>query len=248
MKPNDLLAWHNLLFLLPMGVSVFLLGLSALSAMDNVSGNGDGADSDAGDPADGDNPDLDGDAGDLDGDADTDAEGGETDSEQNSDENNGGKATGNGVAGLLGIGKAPASLVWNVFALTFGVAGFLANRIFAPEGAATLMQILPSMGIGIVAGVVAARGAAEAAVRLMPRGATKAISRKALYGLTGRVLFTVTETGGRIRVYDEHGGMHDETCRVALGKPEIPKGTTARIVDADANGRLIVEEAVGNGR
>jgi hypothetical protein len=83
------------------------------------------------------------------------------------------------------------------------------------------------------------------ASRLLPRAETKVISRKALFGLTGRVLFTVTENGGRIRVYDEHNTMHDEACRVPAGQPAIPKGRHARIVDVDAEGHLLVEETHG---
>jgi len=90
------------------------------------------------------------------------------------------------------------------------------------------------------------RGVAEVAARLLPKAETKVISRKALFGLAGRVLFTVTESSGRIRVYDEHNTMHDEPCRVTPGNPAIPKGQRARIVDIDAEGLLLVEEAHGN--
>ena len=235
MKAVDFLSWHYLIFLLPLGVSLLLLGLSALSSAD-----GDG-DSDSGDS------DASADGMDAEGDSDSDGEGSDSDSDEDDAEKSGG-ATGGGVAGLFGIGKAPLSLVLNAFFVVWGVAGFLANRVLLPEGMIYLTQLLPSLGVAFVSGAIAARGVAEMAGRLMPKTETKAISRTALFGLSGRVLFTVTEMGGRIRVYDEHGGMHDEPCRIAPGNSPILKGNAARIMDADAAGNLIVEESAAIGR
>lgn len=207
---------------------MFLLTLSALSAADN------NADSDAsGEAAEMDTPETDaGDAGETD-----------SDGENDFDNSRASDATRHGIAGLSGIGKAPASIVWNLFSLVWGVAGLLANRILLPgSGKPTLLQVLPSAGIGLIAGFLVARGMAEVIGRFLPGKATRAISRQALFGLTGRVLFTVTETSGRIRVYDERGDLHDNPCRVAAGTPEIPRGRRARVVDVDSRGRLIVEE------
>ena len=68
------------------------------------------------------------------------------------------------------------------------------------------------------------------------------VSREELYGLTGEVAFPVSETAGRIRIYDPHGSLHDETCRIATGHTPIAKGRFAMVLDRDTQGNLIVEE------
>jgi hypothetical protein len=236
-----LLQWHYLLFLLPFGVSVLLLTLSAVGAADGGDGDGESdGDLDA-DGSDTDADDADVDSG-PDGDAD-DGSDGEADSEEESP--SGGKATPHFLAGLIGVGRAPLSIVLNAFALLWGAAGIFANQLLVHTERPEPGQVLPSLGIATGVALLGTRGVAEVAARLLPKAETKVISRKALFGLTGRVLFTVTESGGRIRVYDEHNTMHDEPCRVLAGQPAIQKGQRARIVDVDAEGRLLVEEAHG---
>jgi hypothetical protein len=227
MSSADLLRWHNLLFLLPMGVAALLLALSALGI-----GSGDEGDSDTGE-AGIDGSDLDGadagDGGDAGGDSDTDAEAP--------------TATSHGFGGLIGIGRAPLSIVASAFTLTWGFVGFWANQFLVrtpPEPG--FAQILPSLLIAVVCGAVGARGAAEAAARLMPKHDSAAASRQSLVMLSGRVLFPVGENEGRVRIYDEHNTLHDNPARVAAGRAPIPKGRAIRVVDVDAQGRLIVEE------
>jgi hypothetical protein len=158
----------------------------------------------------------------------------------------GGKAPPHFLAGLIGVGRAPLSIVLNGFALLWGAAGVFANQLLVHAEAPTLGEVAPSLGVATGVALVGTRGVAEVAARLLPKAETRVISRNTLFGLTGRVLFTVTEAGGRLRVYDEHNTMHDEPCRVSPGQPAIPKGRRARIVDVDAEGHLLVEEVHGD--
>lgn len=222
MNAQTLLSPHYLVFLLPLGVAALLLLLSVFHMSDGE-GEGDGGD---GDGADG------GDAGDADGGEDS-----------GDDADDRASAPSGGILGLMGVGRAPLSIVLEAFCMAWGFCGYLANQIFVRTPDPGLGALLPSFGIALAGGLVGARGASELFARVLPKEESSVVSREALFGLTGRVLFPVTEAGGRIRIYDEHGGMHEEACRVAPGHPPIAKGRRALVMDRDARGRLIVEEA-----
>ena len=144
---------------------------------------------------------------------------------------------------LLGVGRAPLPLVIEFFLICFGIAGFWAVETFVHSPHPNLFQMLPSLGLAMGGGAVGSRLAAEIVGRIMPRDETAIVSGESLYGLTGKVAFAVSETAGRVHIYDPFGTLHDESCRVAAGHPAIGKGRTVLIADRDAvSGRLIVEE------
>jgi hypothetical protein len=147
-----------------------------------------------------------------------------------------------GFLRLLGVGRAPMTVVFEAFCIGWGFFGFWANQLLVKSPDPALMQLMPSFGIGLAGGVFCARGLSEVFARLMPSDETYVVSRNNLFGMTGRVVFPVTETGGRLRIYDEHGSLHDNPCRVAPGHETIEKGRRALVVDMDAQGRLLVEE------
>lgn len=222
MKASAFLEWHYLIFLLPFVAATLLLAVSAIGAAVGNSDNEDAsAPEDAGDSVETvDNSDA-----------------GEADSEDDT-------ATGGPLAVPINRGRAPALMTGQFAAIGWGLGGTLANQMFLADAAPAAVQLLPSLTTATLCGLVGAKFAGVAATRLMPAAETAVMSRKELFGLTGRVLYPVTEEGGRIRVYDEKRTMHDEPCRVAKGHPPIARGREARIVDEDADGRLVVEEDV----
>jgi hypothetical protein len=144
---------------------------------------------------------------------------------------------------IIGIGRVPVPLFLQMFALFWGALGTVANQmLLAPIEDPSLFQVLPSILIGLVGGLVGARFAAEMMVRLTPQMETSVVSQEGLYGLRGRVAFPVTDTGGRVLIYDENQTIHDERCRVAPGKQTIEKGRTVLVIDRDPDGLLLVEE------
>ena len=150
---------------------------------------------------------------------------------------------------VIGANRAPLPLVVQTFCFAWGICGIAISRALNPQGAETGGKFLLCLLIALLGGLIGARVGAEFLARLMPEEGSQVVSRDALYGLTGKVLFPVTEKSGRVRVYDEFGTMHDEPCRRAktmVGEKEtvpIAKGRTVRIVDRDAGGKLLVEEA-----
>ena len=147
------------------------------------------------------------------------------------------------LLGILGIGRAPLPIIVEAFFLVWGLSGCLLNQILLKGVASpSLLQALPVMGIAAACGLVGARVVAEMLGRLMPQEESLVVSRQELYGLKGKVAFPVSETTGRIMVYDDHGSLHDESCRVAPGHPPIERGHKAMVLDRDARGNLVVEE------
>lgn len=239
-KEATLLHWHYMIFLLPMGLAAFFLLLSSLRLGGRhghrtaAQGRGPGAGHRG----------HSGTAGRHHG----------TGNGRHSGRHGGGrsapKSGGKGlsvtpmtlVLALIGADRAPLPLAIELFCLSWGIVGFWANRLLLPgTEIPSLIQLLPSLSMACLGGIIGARAGSELAFRLMPREETTAISRTALFGLTGTIVFPASETAGRIHIYDDHGTLHDESCRVAPDSPPIPKGSCAIVVDVDTRGRLIVE-------
>jgi membrane protein implicated in regulation of membrane protease activity len=150
--------------------------------------------------------------------------------------------TTNFVLHLTGADRAPLIMILEVFCLVWGMGGYLANRALLHAANPTPRDILPSLAVALCAGLIGARFGAEILARVMPKEESLDISREGLFGLTGNVAFAVTDTAGRIHIYDRYGTLHDEMCRVQQGHPGIAKGHRAMVVDMDTQGMLIVEE------
>lgn len=145
---------------------------------------------------------------------------------------------------LFGVGRAPLPIVLQLMALFWSVAGIEANKHFLADTLhPTLAQMGTPLAIAFWSALIGSRIGAELFGRFMPFEASAVVSREELYGLTGRVVFPVTETGGRIHLYDDNQTLHDERCRIAAGKFPLEKGETARIIDRASDGTLIVEGA-----
>ncbi len=247
---SALLSWQNLVFLLPFGASIFLLLLSSFrlggghrhagGGFKGHAGGGHGRHHHSG--------------GVGKGHAKTAA--GKAHGKPGAKHNNGSSknhVTPLGfVIALVGANRAPLPLLAQIFCLAWGVGGLAAGRLLPggePSGAGeSSLRFLFCLLAAFAFGFVAARLGAELLARFMPQESTSVVSRDALYGLTGKVIFPVTASAGRVRVYDEWNTLHDESCRRAGANSDddaapIAKGRTVRIVDRDAKGCLLVEEA-----
>ncbi len=141
---------------------------------------------------------------------------------------------------ILGFDEVPMVILIESFFLAWGVGGLLANQYIgvAPDGNRSIYISLIS---AFAAGTIGTVFAGQALSRLLPRDENLAIERNSLFGATGEVAYTVTNSGGRILVYDQYGTLHDEMCTLAAGHQPIAKGQRARISDIDSKGRLVVE-------
>src|SRR4051812_37822692 len=143
MNPQTLLAWWNLIFVVPFGLALVYLGLYTLSGVSFGEADAD-VDADADMDADADvhaDADVDADAdahfhadADADADADTDADAhADVDSDADS-EAAATSATGHvsfhlAAMSFLGVGRVPVSMVLMVLLMTWGATGFIANQL-----------------------------------------------------------------------------------------------------------------------
>lgn len=144
---------------------------------------------------------------------------------------------------LLGIGRAPGLLVWGSLLLGWGLCGFWATRLLEPALRIPLIFCLPALAVALLGALGAARLTSLLWTRLLPAEETFVIGTVDLCGLTGKVVFPVDETRGRVHVYDAFGTLHDVSARVAPGQPSIPRGSSALVTDFDdARGVVIIED------
>jgi membrane protein implicated in regulation of membrane protease activity len=219
----NILAWWNLVFLLPLALGVLLLVASGLTgALD--SGHGDAGHADSGH----------GDAGHADGD-------GDTSHDLHAEHDTDGYGFGD-LLHTLGVGIVPLSLLMPAFLLTFGVLGITANRLLAVEsssGSRFWLALLIALLFGLVG--MALLGAAFR--KFLPTN-ERATGNKDLIGKTGKVIFGVSNTEGTIQVRDMTGTLHQLPARVRDGQGDIASGQEVLLVGFDSeHGCFIVEDS-----
>jgi membrane protein implicated in regulation of membrane protease activity len=146
------------------------------------------------------------------------------------------------IAFTLGLHKAPLPFLLQTWLLLWGVVGLAANKIWMQGGHPFGLAIVPSVLVAFFAASLGTRLTAEVTFKLLPQDETYDVSQDALFGLVGDVAYRVTESTGRILVYDDFGTLHDEHCRVKPGSQAIEKGESAMVVERDpTSGCLLVQ-------
>ncbi len=210
-----LVAWHNLIFLVPLLLGLIFVAGAAFGAAELGDFDLDldvDADADA---------DID---ADVDGDADMDAH-----------------ADGFDLLGALGVGKAPLSIVLMLLLTSFGVIGLGTKLVLAASlsdtfaalvaaGAATATS-LPVTGLG-----------ARLVARFVPSVESYAASHDALIGALGTVELAVPGREALVRVTDETGTLHKLRCRFEDGA--LLKGMRVVVIDHDAERDLFEVERI----
>jgi membrane protein implicated in regulation of membrane protease activity len=219
---SDWLRWYNLIYLLPAGVAVLVLLMSAVDF-------GDGGEVDGGEVGDG---------GDVDGDAWEDGDGG--DGEDRPD-----PGVPRQLLGFLGVGRAPLTIVIGGLLIGWGLFGLGANEMLRPSLKIPAAFMGPSVAIAAAGSLLTARVFAEMAARLMPKDETAAIRQEDLVGLTGKVIYPVSETAGRVHLRDRFRTLHVKSARLVPGVPPLGKGTEVIVVSIDADHRYVMVEPLG---
>lgn len=217
----ELLRWYNLIFLLPAGVAILVLLVAGLES-------GDDSDADLSDA---------GDAG----------EGGETaegddlgDAEEGAED-----GTGRHLLGFFGVGRAPLTIVLAALLIGWSVGGFAANEALQPRLGVPTRFIGLSLAVAAGCALVSAKLFAELAARFMPKDESYALSQADLVGLTGKVIYPISETAGRIHIRDRYRTLHVKPARVAPGAAPIAKGVEVIVASEDAQKRYVVVEPLG---
>ena len=248
MSAEYLLAWWNLVFIVPFLLAVLYLAVYAVSGVTFGEGEmelaGDlhaeiDADADA---------DLD---HDLDGDVDHDLEAG-AEHELNGEahagvETNGEAETGGahmvgggrelpfhlGVMSWLGLGRVPLSILLMVLLITWGVIGFIANVILSPLMPWPWLAVLGSLPAAGLGSAFITRGVVRVVGRFLPTMETYARRTGELVGTAGEATYDIDHQFGMAHVRDSRGDLFQVACRVYPDDKPIQKGTKVLLVDYD---------------
>jgi membrane protein implicated in regulation of membrane protease activity len=226
---QSLFVWANLPYAIAFTVAVLFALLQMTGVLSLLAGGDHEGDHDH---------DVDADA-DADHDVDTDADhDGDADVDGDGDHDLGDK-----ILIDLGVGRIPFSLIWQTFAMAFGVGGLAVNALYIGRGGVlapgTLAWTVP---IALLFAYGATRAVSRLLGRVIASPDQDATSRQGLVGTTGVVISTrVNDEFGEVRVKDRTGHFVHLVCRTREGEPPILAGREIVIVEYNPdNGRLLV--------
>ncbi|MDI1442999.1 OB-fold-containig protein [Polyangium sp. 6x1] len=178
---------------------------------------------------------------DADADHDVDADGDhdhDHDADHDNDASLGGK-----ILVDLGAGRVPFSVLWQTFAVTFGITGLALNTLyFGRAGALAPSTLALSLPASLLVAYLVTRTASRLLGKVVAPAGEEATSRRNLVGCAGVVISTrVTSEFGEIRAKDRAGHFVHVICRIREGEPAIGAGREVVIVDYDSkDGRIFV--------
>jgi hypothetical protein len=234
MTVQTLLAWWNLIFVVPFGLALVYLGVYTFTGVTIGDPDADvDADADA---------DVHGDLHadhDVDADADADAEAdGDADAHDYDHDHVGGGRLGLGLLAFIGVGRVPLSILLTVLLFTWGAVGFISNTVLQPRVDPAWTVALASVPCAALAGVMMTRAVSSLICRYMPLNGTSARRKHELLGLAGTALYPVNETFGLASVRDDEGNLFQVPCRVEAGRDTIGKGESVLLVGYSAKQQI----------
>ncbi len=250
MSAELMLAWWNLLFIVPFLLALLYLAVYAVSGV--TFGDGDvemagdlhadlGGDLHADVDHDFDggvDHDLDGGIDhDVDGDMDHDLEG-DADGDAHLETNGGGSSAAVHELPLhlsamswLGLGRVPLSILLMVLLITWGVIGFIANVILMPVMPWPWMSVLGSLPAAAIGSLFITRNVVRLVARWMPTMETYARRTGELVGTAGEAIYDINQEFGMASVRDSRGDLFQVACRVYPDDKPIGKGAKVLLVD-----------------
>lgn len=123
------------------------------------------------------------------------------------------------LLGFFGLGKAPLSILMMSYCFVWGGVG-VAGLTLLGEPA-----VWKAAGIAAVTTVLGTRYLAIGLSKVIPSVESYHTPLAALEGLSGEVLYAITENSGTVRVRDQQQNLRDVPCRIAPGEKSIPAGT-----------------------
>lgn len=230
MSINDLLQWWNLIYAVPLVVSLVWIVATIASGTDSGADHGGhdfGHDGHADVAADG--------HGDHLGDSHSD---GQDSSHGEGDHHH--AVTGDKLLVLLGLNRVPVTLIIGVFMLFWGAFGLVLNRALEGSLRYPAVYIWPSMLVTLVLTIVLTRITAAVVARVMPGTESYATRRTGLIGLLGHAVYKVTESSGTVNVKDTYGTVHRVQAKTEPEADPLGSGVEVIIVDFDEEDRRYV--------
>jgi hypothetical protein len=238
-----LLGWWNLIFVAPFAVALLYLGVYTLTGVGIGDADADVHDFDADADADADVHDFDADA-DIDAHVETEAEGA-THGDGDTESDAAGSQSFHAMAlAWFGVGKVPITIIVIVMLLVWGAAGFISNSALRPQSGWDAARI--SLPVAILASLFISRVVVLFMGRFVPLNETYAKRRGELVGCVGEALYGINHTFGMAIVRDDHGDLHQVSCRVASEIAPVAKGAKVKLVAYGAKDRTFFVRQVEN--
>jgi len=146
---------------------------------------------------------------------------------------------------FFGVGRAPVTLVIGSLMIGWGLFGVIALEILRPILRYPALFFLPAAAVALAGALICAKIFAEISARLMPQEGSAAIPSEGLMGLTGTVVYPVTEEGGRVHLFDAFRTLHVSPARIAPGHEPLAKGAEIIVAAMDPDHRYVIVEPLG---
>jgi membrane protein implicated in regulation of membrane protease activity len=138
-----------------------------------------------------------------------------------------------GFFSLLGLGKIPLSLALMIFMLSWGVAGFAINAVMSGWMGPTALVALISLPVALVISLTITGLCAAAVGKVIPADGGTPQRRQDLVGKRGEAIYDINATFGMANVRGDAGDLFQVPCRTGAGRPPIPKGARVVLCDYD---------------
>jgi hypothetical protein len=146
------------------------------------------------------------------------------------------------LLGFFGVGRAPLTIVVGSLMIGWGLFGLGATELLRPVLRIPVLFAGPALLAALLGALCTAKLFGEIAALVMPKEESYAIRREGLIGLTGKVIYPVSATAGRVHVYDPYRTLHAEPARTDPGQAPLDKGMDVIVASIDPeHGYLIVE-------
>ncbi len=129
----------------------------------------------------------------------------------------------------LGVGRVPLSILLMVLLMSFGAIGFVTNQFFAGWIDSWPVALI-SLPIAFVGSLAITAGVAQSLGRWLPMSETSARHRRELVGLRATAVFGTDERQGVAMVRDPGGDRYQVACRTLPGREPIAGGTEVVLV------------------
>lgn len=139
-----------------------------------------------------------------------------------------------GLLATVGVGQLPTSIIWQTYAMTFGMIGVVTNSlVFGVSKDLSAGALLLSLPVSIVGGYALTAAIAKGIAKVV-KPPQEAPGKRHLVGLSGTVVSgQVDEEFGEVRVKAQHGEMVQLPCRVMPGERVLQHHESIVIVSYD---------------
>lgn len=147
---------------------------------------------------------------------------------------------GNRIMNILGLGQIPITLLIGIFMLTWGAFGMITNRFLEGIMKFPLIYIWPSLGITFITSLFFTRIMTAVVARIMPQTETYGISRLELVGSFGHTIYPVSEKAGTVDIKDTYGTVHRVQAKTESSDETISSGQEVLIIDFDEEDKRFI--------